>query len=111
MNILIIPQDSVAGVLFSTPIIRNLKTSLEAIVDCYVEQNHWVLQENPYLNQIYSIDNPMSETQYDYIIDLNNITKWSVDVSEGNCTLVQDGSTNHQSRLVGLYCQVNQLVD
>ncbi|MEM7298023.1 MAG: glycosyltransferase family 9 protein [Bacteroidota bacterium] len=83
MKILIIQSSSLGKVVMSTPVIRLLKTQLEAEVHVASDSEYiQVLENNPYLDEIHSTSNSaitssnsLKHQGFDLIIDLDNSIK------------------------------------
>ncbi|MEP0985500.1 glycosyltransferase family 9 protein [Ekhidna sp.] len=80
MNILIIKSGSVGDLLLITPIIRRLKTEMDANVFLAIDENyHALFSENPYIDQFLSYNEKLTNlrkilTKYEFshVIDLQN---------------------------------------
>lgn len=80
MKILIIRFSSIGDIVLTTPVIRTIKTQLEADVH-YVTKIRFksILETNPYIDRLHYLDNSLKDLihelrkeQFDYIIDLHN---------------------------------------
>lgn len=81
-KILIVRFSSIGDIVLTTPIIRALKTQLDGEVEIdFITKsiNASILDENPYLNKVITIDKHVSEvaealkkSRYDYVVDLHN---------------------------------------
>lgn len=81
MKILIIRFSSIGDVVLTTPIVRCLKQQLQAAEIHFVTKQQFatVLQANPYIDKLHTINNSIFEItallkkeDYDYIIDLHH---------------------------------------
>lgn len=92
-KILIIRFSSIGDIVLTTPVIRCLKQQLQGSEIHYLTKKSFagILENNPYVNKIYSIENNVSEVihelkkeNYDHIIDLhNNLRSLQVKLSLG----------------------------
>ncbi len=80
MKILIIRFSSIGDIVLSTPVIRVIKTQLNADVHFATDEKHKsVLENNPYLNKTHTFKNSirelfreLKEESFDFIVDLEN---------------------------------------
>ena len=81
-RILIVRFSSIGDIVLTSPVIRALKTQLEGEVQIdFITKRKFatLLEYNPYLNEVITIDEKVSEVHdqlrdgmYDYVIDLHN---------------------------------------
>ena len=80
LKILVIRLSSIGDIILSTPVIRCLKTQLNAEID-FLTKNKYkkLLSSNPYINQICTLEKDNKVTleiirnkQYNFVIDLQN---------------------------------------
>ncbi len=79
MKILIIRFSSIGDIVLTSPAVRLVKTNLQAEVHYLTKKQYFsVLEKNPYIDKIYTINSKVSEVidelkaeDYDYIIDLH----------------------------------------
>ncbi len=90
MKILIVRFSSIGDIVLTTPVIRALKTQLTNVQIHFLTKNNFrvVLDDNPYLDQIHTINKSVNEVlptlqeaQFDWVIDLHHnlrsqILKW-----------------------------------
>jgi ADP-heptose:LPS heptosyltransferase len=81
LKVLIVRFSSIGDIVLTTPIIRCLKQQLKDVEVHYITKRKFnsVVQHNPYIDKIYSIDKSTDEVidalkseNYDYIIDLHH---------------------------------------
>ena len=84
-KILIIRFSSIGDVILTTPIVRCVKTQLNAEVNYLIKPSFaQLLKQNPYIDKIISLSKPIDDTiqllkseKYDLIIDLQkNLTSF-----------------------------------
>lgn len=80
MKVLIIRFSSIGDIVLTTPVVRCLKTQLDAEIHYATKQNFKSLfEENPYIDKVHFLSESLSdfikqlrEERFDYIIDLHN---------------------------------------
>ena len=78
MKVLICHSQDFGNIIFATPVIRNLKTNMEAHVYCLIDlKNKDALFENPYVSGIYfkeetRISKLIQSNNFDLVIDLES---------------------------------------
>ncbi len=80
MKILVIRFSSIGDIVLTTPVIRNLRTQLDATVHYATKKAyHSVIEANPYIEKIHTLGeslneltNELREENFDYVIDLHN---------------------------------------
>jgi len=80
MKVLIIRFSSIGDIVLTTPVIRSVKSELDAEVHFATKKTYQsILQDNPYIDKIHLLEyglneliNQLKKEQYDYIIDLHN---------------------------------------
>jgi ADP-heptose:LPS heptosyltransferase len=87
-KILIIRFSSIGDIVLTTPVIRCIRKQIPDVVIHYLtkEKFRQILEHNPYLDTIYTINKDIDEVlldligeRYDFIIDLhNNLRSWRV---------------------------------
>ncbi|MDP4291302.1 MAG: glycosyltransferase family 9 protein [Bacteroidota bacterium] len=87
-KILIIRFSSIGDIVLTTPVIRCIKKQLPDAVIHYLTKEKFraVLEQNPYIDEIFTINKEIDEVmlelireRYDFIVDLhNNIRSWRV---------------------------------
>lgn len=84
MKVLIVRFSSIGDVVLTTPIVRALKQQIPTCEIHYItkENNRSILADNPYINQLFTIQKSISECvdklkaqHYDYLIDLHKNTR------------------------------------
>ncbi len=88
MKILIVRFSSIGDIVLTTPVIRCLKTQLEDVEIHFLTKKKFatVLEENPYIDKLISIENKINEVidklkaeKYDHIVDLHkNLRTYSL---------------------------------
>lgn len=81
MKVLVVRFSSIGDIVLTTPVLRGLKEQIENIEIHYLTKKQFapILQENPRIDKIYTIDNHIDELvddlkkeKYAFIIDLHN---------------------------------------
>ncbi|MBL4650687.1 MAG: glycosyltransferase family 9 protein [Aureispira sp.] len=99
-KILLLRFSSIGDIVLTSPVVRCLKTQLEAVEIHYLTKKSFasILEANPYIDKVYTFDKveqPLKETvkelqeeQYDIIVDLHkNFRSWYVSKKLGVRTL------------------------
>ena len=79
-KILIIRFSSIGDIVLTTPVVRNLKTQLDAEIHYCTKKGFYpILSANPYIDKIHLLDDNLSDLiiqlkqeNFDYIVDLHN---------------------------------------
>ena len=80
-KILVIRFSSIGDIVLTTPVIRNLKVQLDDAEVHYCTKKQYVpiLEANPYLDKVHSLDGKLSELvarlraeKFDFVVDLHN---------------------------------------
>ncbi|GAA4831504.1 glycosyltransferase family 9 protein [Algivirga pacifica] len=92
-KILILRFSSIGDIVLTTPVVRALKTQLEAEVHYVTKASYkGLLEHNPYIDKVHCLEGSLNtlvkalkEEHFDYIIDLHHnlrtrIIKWRLDV-------------------------------
>jgi len=81
VKVLVVRFSSIGDIVLTTPVLRGLKEQIENIEIHYLTKKQFapILQENPRIDKIYTIDNHIDELvddlkkeKYAFIIDLHN---------------------------------------
>ena len=80
MKILVVRFSSIGDIVLTTPVVRTLKTQLEATVHYATKQEYISLLEgNPYIDKVHGLNSSLSDLvrelkseKFDFIIDLHN---------------------------------------
>lgn len=106
MKILIAQAGTIADLLFTTPLIRGLKTELDADIDIICEDgNTTLLTENPYVSAILSFSDNLSSIKsptYDVAFDLSGTSK-----TKKLCKKVADKVFTHDRQSLNTWMFVN----
>ncbi|WP_425392645.1 glycosyltransferase family 9 protein [Ekhidna sp.] len=82
MNILLIQSGSLENALLITPIIRSLKTELDAKIHLLSDGNHRVLfEENPYLDHFHQLEQgkkAIKGLEFEWVFDFHNSLKTKI---------------------------------
>jgi len=88
LKILVIRFSSIGDIVLTTPVIRSLYNGISGVAIDYVTKASFksLLQHNPYLRKIHTLEDNLSELiatlkkqDYDYVVDLHrNIRSWRI---------------------------------
>ncbi len=79
-KVLVIRFSSIGDIVLTTPVVRNLKTQLDAEVHYCTKKGFYpILAANPYIDKIHLLDDDLStlieklkQENFDYVVDLHN---------------------------------------